>query len=148
MDMQEPQFVPKVHPLERGSEPEDPLELMGEVVPGDPLIMLDCMLQEFAWMGYDAAALYSLFSNPGYPVLCALREEFGDAAVRARIQALMSDWGRLQFRETLVEEECHFETGPRTFQIELPASACTKETPSRENTDPGDCTARFFEEGD
>lgn len=104
MDPFESRFVPKVHPLERNCEPEDPMELMGDVAPGDPSVMLDCVLQEFAWMGYDEEQLFDLFSHPGYPVLCALREEFGELELRTRIRALMDAWGRLQFRESILED--------------------------------------------
>jgi hypothetical protein len=101
----EPRWVAKVHPLSRGAEPDDPLELMAAPVVGDPAEMLEGLLQEFAWLGYSAEQLWSMFSHPGYPLLCALRAHFGDEEVRRRVAALAASWGQLQFRETLVEPE-------------------------------------------
>lgn len=99
------QFVPKVHPLAREATVDDPLELLAEPAPGDPRVMLECILQEFAWMGYDAPRLLALFHHPGYPVLCQLREQFGDAAIREQVEQLVAQWGVLRFRETQVEDE-------------------------------------------
>lgn len=100
-----PRWVAKVHPLSRCAEPEDPFELMAEPVLGDPADMLEGLLQEFAWLGYSVEELWALFSNPGYPLLCELRQHFGDDEVRRRVTALATSWGRLRFRETMLEEE-------------------------------------------
>jgi hypothetical protein len=100
-----PDLVPKVHPLSRAATEEDPFELMAEPVPGDPVVMLECILQEFAWMGYGREQLLGLFHHPGYPVLCQLREYFGDEGVRRQVDELVARWGVLRFRETIVEPE-------------------------------------------
>lgn len=105
-DASPPEWVPKVHPLARDATTDDPLELMAEPVPGgDPLAMLECILQEFAWLGYSADQLTALFHHPGYPVLSQLREHLGDEAVKRCVDDLTSRWGVLRFRETIVEEE-------------------------------------------
>src|SRR3990172_7813607 len=95
--------VPKVHPLDRMADAEDPFELMAEPVTGDPEVMIQCMLEEFLWMGWDATALESLFHHPGYPVLVALREHFGDEEVRQRIAALVQRTGVPRFHEQIAE---------------------------------------------
>jgi len=112
-------WVEKVHPLERMAEAEDPFELMAEPVVGDPGVMLDCMLEEFAWMGWNASQLESLFHHPGYPVLGALREYFGDEEVRRRITSLLARTGVLSFREVIAEPELE-DDEPEVFQISLP----------------------------
>lgn len=112
-------WVPKVHPLDRVAEADDPFELMAEPAVGDPGVMLDCMLEEFAWMGWNASQLESLFYHPGYPVLGALRDHFGDDEIRNRIQALLARTGVLSFREVIEEPEEDIE-GPEVFQIGLP----------------------------
>jgi hypothetical protein len=96
-------WVPKVHPLARDAEADDPWELTAQPVAGDPAEMMDAILQEFLWMGWGGDELFELFSNPGYPLLVQLREHFGDEAVRRRIDALIAQSGVLQFREMLVE---------------------------------------------
>lgn len=47
-------------------EPDDPMELYGEEVMGDARIMLDCIVQEYAGQGMDAAHILSVFELPFY----------------------------------------------------------------------------------
>jgi hypothetical protein len=117
-------WVPKVHPLDRQVEAEDPLELLADVVPGDPEVMLECILQEFVWMGWDADQLYSLFRNPGYPLLCELRQYYGDEEVERRIAELLARSGQFRFHETLVEPEGdeHIEDGENFELVPLTLS--------------------------
>lgn len=98
-------WVPKVHPLERDVEPEDPMELIAEPVVGDPDVMLECILQEFAWMGWNESQLLALFHHPGYPVLQELCRAFGEEEVKRRVRELIARWGVLRFREVVVEPE-------------------------------------------
>ena len=44
MVLETERFVPKVHPATREIEAEDPMELMAEIAPGDPDVMLNCMV--------------------------------------------------------------------------------------------------------
>lgn len=108
-------WAPKVHPLTRAVEAEDPMELMAEPVVGDPAVMLECILQEFLWMGWTPEQLLGLFHDPGYPVLGELRHYYGDEAIRRQLEAMVSHWGVLQFRETIVEGE----EEPELVQITL-----------------------------
>jgi hypothetical protein len=97
------QWVPKVHPTTREVEPEDPMELIATPVQGDPEVMLECFLQEFAWMGWDAEQLMALFRDPGYPVLNQLLEHYGEPSIRERIRSLLGS-AVLRFSERIVEE--------------------------------------------
>ena len=99
-------WVEKVHPLSRNADAEDPFELVATpVVGGDPAHMLECILQEFAWMGWNAEQLLSLFHNPGYPLLCQLQEHYGSEEIQRQVELLVSRWGVLQFREKIEEPE-------------------------------------------
>lgn len=115
----QPDWVAKVHPLARPAEAEDPYELVAQPVAGDPDVMLECILQEYAWMGWTGEQLLSLFRNPGYPVLVELHRHFGEEAIRARVAALAAQWGTLRFRETLVEPEDE-ESAMELVQLKLP----------------------------
>jgi hypothetical protein len=97
-------LVSKIHPLTRAVEPEDPMELVATPVEGDPDVMLECLVQEFAWMGWDAEQLMGLFRNSSYPVLNQLLRHYGDKDVRRRVEAILGRFGRLRFRETIVED--------------------------------------------
>ncbi len=115
-DRPDDRWVEKVHPLSRRAENDDPLELMAQPAIGDPDVMLECILQEFAWMGWSVEQLLSLFQHPGYPVLNQLREFYGDAEVRRRVETLAARWGQLRFRETVVDPE----EDVQVVQITLP----------------------------
>ncbi len=104
MDASSERWVPKVHPITRSVEADDPLELVANPVQGDPEVMLDCMVQEFAWMGWVADDLLQLFHSPDYPVLNQLREHFGDDDVRRRIESLLKRVGVFRVRETIAED--------------------------------------------
>jgi hypothetical protein len=126
MSAADDRWAPKVHPLARDAAEEDPLELMAEPVPGgDPALMLQCMLEEFAWMGWNRAQLLSLFHNPGYPMLCELRAFYGDAHVEREVDALLArQGGVLRFRETIVEEPVE-EVGLDLVQIQMPPAGAS-----------------------
>jgi hypothetical protein len=96
--------VPKVHPMTRAVEPEDPMEIVATPVQGDPDVMLQCLVQEFAWMGWDFEQLMELFHNPFYPVLNQLLAYYGEEAVRERVQALVGRSGVFRVHEVIEDE--------------------------------------------
>ncbi len=96
------------------------MELVATPVQGDPEVMLQCIVQEFAWMGWDADQLLGLFHSPAYPVLNQLREHYGEAEVRQRIQALLGRSGVFRFRETIAEDpEPAEDDEPELIQISI-----------------------------
>jgi hypothetical protein len=110
-------LVPKVHPLDRGMAPEDPFELVATPAIGEPDVMLECILQEFLWMGWDAEQLLALFGNPAYPLLCELEAHYGRDEVRRRVEALVARGTRMRVTEFLEEPEPECEHGPELLQI-------------------------------
>lgn len=85
MPCDDDRFVPKVHPLTRAAEPDDPMELATHFTPGDPEMMLDCLIYEFMGLGYTGDQLMAMFHDPEYPVLNQLREHFGESEIRRRM---------------------------------------------------------------
>lgn len=116
-------WVAKVHPLARDAAAEDPFELSGQVTAGDPEVMLECLLQEFLWMGCGTDELCRLFDDPNYPLLRGLREHYGDEAIKYRIDDLVARCGIPTFRESLVESaedvDDEEESGPMLVQIDF-----------------------------
>lgn len=110
--MSTPRWVSKVHPLDRPIEAEDPMWLVANPVAGEPEKMLDCMIEEFAWLGYNADELAALFQSPLYPVLHQLAEHYGEEAIARRIAERLSATASLRFDETLAEDfdDCQCET--------------------------------------
>jgi len=99
----EERFVPKVHPATREIEAEDPMELVANPAPGDPDVMLNCMIGEFAWQGYDADGLMRLFLNPEYPVLNQLLDYYGPKEVRRRIDETLGGFDAFSVHATIDE---------------------------------------------
>ena len=97
-------LVPKVHPLTRAAGQDDPMELVATPVAGDPDFMLQCIVEEFAWMGMGAEELLGLFRSPAYPVLNQLLRHYGAEAVRERVQALLGALGGVRCCEIINEE--------------------------------------------
>jgi hypothetical protein len=94
-------FVPKVHPATREVEADDPLELHATPSPGDPAVMLACLVQEYAWLGCGAAEIVALFHNPEYPALNSLLDLYGERGLRERVEGLVRRPG------------CYGSAGPR-----------------------------------
>jgi hypothetical protein len=115
MDTHPTNLVPKVHPATRGVEPDDPLSLHATPVEGDPEVMIRAVVQEFAWMGWDAERIVGLFRDPGYPLLHGLWLALGEAGIRERIESVVRRYGVYRFRSTIVEEP--EEAEPELVQI-------------------------------
>lgn len=114
-------LAPKVHPLTRQIEADDPMELIAEPTVGDPELMLDSLLHEYAMLGWPPDALLELFRNPMYPVLRQLADHFGLEAVRGRIAALMGDHALVRFVETIdpIADDGDEDSLPTVFQVGL-----------------------------
>jgi hypothetical protein len=110
--------VPKVHPLTRAVESEDPMELVANPVQGDPEVMLQCIVQEFAWMGWDAEQLLQLFYSPEYPVLNQLLAHYGAEQIQRSIASLLAETGVFRF-QAYVDEKPEIDEDEEPELIEL-----------------------------
>jgi len=115
MDSDQERFVPKVHPLSRGAEPDDPMTLSATTVPGDPDVLIRALVHEYAWMGWDAGQIAALFHDPFYPMLHGLQQALGEAGIRQRIDAVFNGHGVFRFRATVLEAPD--DSGPEVIQI-------------------------------
>ena len=72
---------------------DDPMELMGLALPGgDADAMAECLVDEFARMGYDEEALLGLFRNPFYTGAHAIYRLQGEVYVRSIIERVRDRW--------------------------------------------------------
>jgi hypothetical protein len=110
-------LVSKVHPATREVGPEDPFELYATPAPGEPEVLLRCLVQEYAWMGWDAEKILALFGDPFYPALHGLLELYGAEGVRRRVEALLGRTGVLHVRATVQEAHMDEDDGPELIQI-------------------------------
>jgi hypothetical protein len=98
-------FVPKIHPASRPAEADDPYALNATAVPGgDPEVMLECLVQEYSWMGWDTAHMLGLFRDPCYPALNALLDHYGEDGVRRRIARVLDRMGVFRVSGSVSDE--------------------------------------------
>jgi hypothetical protein len=89
-------------------------------VPGDPDEMLNSLIQEFAWLGWEAEAIERLFQDPFYPVLHALWRAYGDSGIQERVDLILRQTGMMHFQTTIQEEPEPAEAESELVELGLP----------------------------
>jgi hypothetical protein len=117
MSLASDRFVPKIHPATRAVEPEDPMTLHAAEVEGDPELMLQCVVQEYAWMGWNADQILGLFRDPSYPVLHQMRGMYGDSGIRERVNELLGQMGVFRVEGFVHESPMPEEREPELIQL-------------------------------
>ena len=84
-------------------EQDDPMELRGVQCDGDPGYMIDCLVEEYARMGWPAEKTLQLFESPFYPVLHRMLAVSGKEAIRRRIERVTARCG--VFRTRTIETD-------------------------------------------
>jgi len=97
----DPNFVPKVHPADREVLPDDPLNLHGIEVPGDPELMLRLLVEEYARLGAGTEQILNLARNPFYQSFYGLFRLLGEQELRRRVSEILRRCGvtRVRTRE-------------------------------------------------
>ncbi len=105
----------KVHPATREILPDDPMEMHGFEVPGDPNLMLRLLVEEYARMGWGTEAILELASDPNYQAFHGLLQFFGEEELTAQIGQILARCGviRVTTKETVPISE-------RLVQLETP----------------------------
>ena len=94
--------VPKIHPATREALPDDPMEMHGFEVPGDPELMLRMLVEEYTRMGWGVDALMSLAKDPNYTAFYAFRKSLGDDGLRQALSRIIAhEIGYKEFAEIL-----------------------------------------------
>ena len=111
------QTGPKTHPLDREMLPEDPLELQAFEVPGDVELMFRVVIEEFARMGWNSAAIVELAHNPFYQALHGLWRFYGETEFQRRVHLILARAGVIRVREFVApppSELLQIEASPST----------------------------------
>jgi hypothetical protein len=108
--------VPKIHPASREILPDDPLEMQAFEIPGDPELMLRILVEEYAGIGWGAAAIMQLARDPNYTAFYGLRKALGKEELRRRVSDILSRCGVMRFRAQETEPPSE-----QLVQINLPA---------------------------
>jgi hypothetical protein len=96
--------------LKKEVEADDPMELQGIQFDGDPGYMIDCVVEEYARIGWPAEEILGLFESPGYPVLRLLLESRGKEGIRRSIERVVARCGIFRSRTVEAPEEPHLVT--------------------------------------
>lgn len=91
--------APKIHPATREMLPDDPLEMHGFELPGDPDLMLRILIEEYARIGWSTDAILQLTRTPEYQAFDGLRQVLGQQELERRIMQVMSRCGTLRVKE-------------------------------------------------
>lgn len=99
--------APKVHPATREVEPDDPMNLHGVEVDGDPEIMLRMLVEEYARMGCGLEELMDLCRQPFYVGFHGLLQFYGETELTRRVNGILSRCGvfRVATREATPQLE-------------------------------------------
>ena len=102
-----PNAVPKVHPATRAVEPDDPMDLHGVEVDGNPEVMLRILIEEYARMGCGLEELMTMCKQPFYVGFHGLLQFFGEEELSQRIRGILAKCGvfRVAMRETALQTE-------------------------------------------
>ncbi|MCP4787454.1 MAG: hypothetical protein GY903_31305 [Fuerstiella sp.] len=100
-----PDGTQKVHPATREILPEDPMEMRGFEVPGDPDLMLRLLVEEYARMGWGSAAIMQLARDPNYAVFHGLLAFLGEEELLRRVSAVISRCGVMRVKQEVQPAE-------------------------------------------
>jgi hypothetical protein len=78
-----------------GYDPEDPMDLVGMVMPGEPgqlEAMAECFVEEYVRMGWDEQRLMTLFTHPLFMATHRIYRQKGEAYVRELIRNTCAKW--------------------------------------------------------
>ena len=84
------------HSKDRPAEPEDPFQMFAGGVRGDPLLMFDCVVEEYSRMGMSADEIQALFEDAQFLATHGLRGLLGAEATSDRVRSVLSRCGILR----------------------------------------------------
>ncbi len=107
----------KVHPATREMLPDDPMQLSGFQVPGDPELMLRMLVEEYARLGWKADAIVGMICDPNHQLFGGLLELFGREALREKVEKIVARCGVIKVSFSEAEDVTE-----QLVQIDLPSS--------------------------
>jgi hypothetical protein len=85
------------------AEADDPYLLHATPVAGDVELMLECIVHEYAWLGWSTEQMIDLFRDPGYPLLNAVLHHYGEDGVRQRVDKVLRGRGVFHVSGTIAD---------------------------------------------
>jgi len=90
------------HPKDRPAEPADPFQMMAAGVEGDPLFMLECIVEEYSRMGMGEEDILRLFDDPEFLATHGLSKLFGAEETHERVRGVLARCGVLRVSATVL----------------------------------------------
>ena len=87
------------HPRDREMQADDPMMLEPVEIDGDPEIMIDCLIEEFARMGWDTPTIIRMFDDPFYEGPHRARRLYTAEAFEARVRRVLARCGTMRVRD-------------------------------------------------
>jgi hypothetical protein len=88
----------KIHPATREILPDDPMQMHGFEVLGDPRLMLVMLVEEYARMGFDAQTIVQLARDPNYQAFHGLQQHFGEQELAVQVEQILARCGVLRVK--------------------------------------------------
>ncbi len=98
------EFLEREHPGNRPAEPADPMETTAARVDGNPFVMLDCLIEEYARQGLSKREILDLFEQPFYQATHGLKCLLGEETIRRRVESTLARCGVFSVRTVTVTD--------------------------------------------
>ncbi|WP_298867027.1 hypothetical protein, partial [uncultured Gimesia sp.] len=89
---------PKIHPATREVLPDDPMELRGFQVPGDPQLMLRLLVEEYARVGWGIDSIMQLALDPNYEAFHKFLQQMGEEELRQQVGEIIDKCGIIRVK--------------------------------------------------
>ncbi len=91
-----------IDPELKPQDPDDPMEIKAAVIAGDELLMMECLIEEFAHLGWSAKKIARMFDEPFFLAAHGLERRFGRQAVLECIEHTLARCGvfRIEMEES------------------------------------------------
>ena len=105
----------RTHPKDRVPQADDPMEISGIEIEGDPQVMLQCIVEEFARMGCDSDTILRMFDDPFFQGPHGLTKAFGREYIRDRVNRILKRSGVMSV--LFIEQPPEDEIEPVTLTV-------------------------------
>lgn|SRR5512143_1560615 len=115
-------------------EPQDPFELVGMVIPGEPgelEAMAECFVEEYVRLGWDEKRLMTIFRSPMFLATNRIYRQKGEAYVRDLIHGVLARWGGYSFGTAPLPEEAPPSCAIMDELMQEPPASGESGTPAR-----------------
>jgi hypothetical protein len=85
------------HNQPKALAPDDPMEIKADSVAGDERLMMECLIEEFAHLGWSAKKIARMFDQPFFLAAHGLEKRFGRQMVLDCIEHTLARCGVFHF---------------------------------------------------